>query len=101
MGGRVNKSWWNGRGPEDIEFIKELSINTNLEDKIAADGDRDVTVELYLNTVVQRLRDDLGIIEETVGEGVADSTLIGEVIATRPSRTRQSTRKNDFVYDLN
>lgn len=58
-----------------------------------------VTVELDLDIVVQRLRDELGLIEEHASEEEADSTSTGEATDSRLRRIKHSTRKEDYDYN--
>lgn len=44
-----------------------------------------VTIELDLNAVVNKLKDELGLKEENAGEGETGDTITDEVIQARPS----------------
>lgn len=61
-----HRSW------EDIDTIKRLMTEGNLEDKINLDGGGDVTVNLDLDIVIARLREDLGISEEEATNVMAE-----------------------------
>lgn len=77
-----NKSW------EDINAIKRLVLDKNLEDKIAMKGERDVTVTLELDSVVARLKQDLGLTNQEPEGSVSE----------RPNRSRPEKKDDSFIY---
>lgn len=90
-----DRSW------EDLEDIKRLTADSNLEDKIKSDGGRDVTITLDLHTVVARLQEELEMTEEEFGESEetrCSPTKTRAATSARPVRTRRGTRSNDFDY---
>lgn len=83
------------RTREDVNTIKRLTSQGNLEDKIVSDGHGDLTFQLKLDTVVQHLKEDLSLSDLEVG-------LTGEEEQQGPRRSCQvkhNTKDQDFQYD--
>lgn len=89
------KSW------EDVETIKRLTADPNLEDKIKSNGRGDVTMNLDLQAVVAKLRQELELTETDPGEEEATeagSDISSETTQPRPKRMKQGTKNSDCVY---
>lgn len=86
-----NKFW------EDIKSIQRL-IDDNLEDKVESVEGGDVTVQLDLETVVSRLKDDLNIKEEITGELVDRDAPTGEDPIRRATRSKRKNQDNNYIY---
>lgn len=70
----------------------------NLEDKINPKGNGDVTVELDLDSVVECLKEDLGISEESVG-GTSDTNADTGKVSNRKSLwAGRNNQDNDYHY---
>lgn len=82
---REHRSW------EDFDSIQRLIMNdSNLEDKIILNGHGDVTIELDLEEIVTRLKKDLGIFEEDVGDRAKDDSDTGATTLRRSLRDKQT-----------
>lgn len=64
--------------------------DSNLEDKIILNGHGDVTIELDLEEIVTRLKKDLGIFEEDVGDRAKDDSDTGATTLRRSLRDKQT-----------
>lgn len=51
-----------------------------------------VTVDLDLEAVVTKLREELDLIEDYSGEEVTTGTIAGEAAQPRPTRVKQATK---------
>lgn len=75
-----DKSW------EDLNMVQKLMTEGNLEDKLSSADGRDVTVELDLNIVVERLKAQLEIQDKFTGDQSNEHTVTGKSTLRKSAR---------------